>query len=300
MTAIDRDVLAGISTVVFDLDGVVWRGSVPIDGAVETIKAFHARGTACYFLTNNAASSRREYVHKFHAIGLDFVRPGHILGAAFLAAHYLAHKAGLAGKRVYVLGADGLREELEGEGLVVDAARHEQVPASMAEVLAALPSASHEVAAVVVGFTLTATYTAMAYAHACLQRPGTLFIATNTDSTFPGAHGGMLPGGGGNVAALAGAVGRQPDAVTGKPSTYALDVLAAMRAADGAPPLDAAATLMVGDRLNTDIAMGRAARLRTLLVLTGVTTSADEAAAAADEHKPEFIAESLGAIKDLL
>jgi ribonucleotide monophosphatase NagD (HAD superfamily) len=113
-----------------------------------------------------------------------------------------------------------------------------------------------------------------------------LFVATNTDSSFPGQGGVLFPGGGSIVHSVSVSSGRTPT-VTGKPHSLILERICAKFS------LDPQRTLMVGDRLETDILFGRRGQLRTLLVMTGITTV---------EHlrqsrlQPEFVAPSIAAL----
>ena len=99
---------------------------------------------------------------------------------------------------------------------------------------------------------------------------GAAFVATNRDATFPMEGGLFAPGAGTMVAAVATAVGREPDLVIGKPEPT---LIAAAMNRFGALPSE---TLVVGDRRDTDIEAGRRAGCRTLLVLTGVATEPGE------------------------
>src|SRR5205085_10238741 len=121
------------------------------------------------------------------------------------------------------------------------------------------------------------TYQKLAEAHLCVQG-GAQFIATNRDATFPDSGGRTLPGAGSLVAALATSTGIEPITI-GKPETYTVELilrLAAMKASE---------CVVVGDRLDTDIAVGNRVGAKTVMVLTGVHTRAD-AESAPPEHRP--------------
>ena len=121
-------------------------------------------------------------------------------------------------------------------------------------------------------------------AEACVAiRAGALWVATNTDRTLPTPRG-PLPGNGSLVAALATALDRQPDLVVGKPEPALF--LAAARDAGST------GTLIVGDRLDTDIVGADRAGMDSLLVLTGVAT-AEAAQGATGMQRPTFVAEDL-------
>lgn len=165
-----------------------------------------------------------------------------------------------------------------------------------------------DIAAVVIGMDYCFNPTKLAVASLCLQKhklaidPGhrrsdanrdpCLFVATNTDPQIAaGTEGALLPGSGCLVGALVTAVGRQPDAICGKPSTDLLEALELLERA-ACPPrhLRRDECLMVGDRLTTDIAFAKAGGVRTLFVLSGCETAADVAATGI---VPDFVAGSL-------
>ena len=133
---------------------------------------------------------------------------------------------------------------------------------------------------VVIGIDRKFTYDKLRFAHAAITRGHAQFVATNRDATFP-MEDGEIPGGGSLVAALATATGREPVTI-GKPETHAYE---AILHAAGVTALE---SVMVGDRLDTDILVGRRAGARTLLVLTGVT-SAVQAENAPPEQRPDLV-----------
>jgi 4-nitrophenyl phosphatase len=137
------------------------------------------------------------------------------------------------------------------------------------------------VGAVLVGFDIDLNYRKLAQATTHLRyNEGCLFYATNTDATYP-LNGRLFPGTGTMVRAIETAVGRKPDLVFGKPNQLLL------RCIEEKFHLQPERTCMVGDRLDTDIAFGKAGGLRTLLVLSGVTQSADLEGLSADKQ-PDY------------
>jgi HAD superfamily hydrolase (TIGR01450 family) len=122
-------------------------------------------------------------------------------------------------------------------------------------------------------------------------RSGAKFIATNRDATYP-VEENVIPGGGSIVAAVATAAEQEP-LLIGKPSARAGDLIT-RRA--GVAPSEA---LMVGDRLETDIEMGRRAGLWTCLVLTGISR-AEEVASLPPECRPHWIIGGIGELPNLL
>lgn len=223
------------------------------------VSALRTRGKRLLFLTNNSTSSRRQYVDKFAKLGMS-VRQEEIVCSAFVAGFHLRERLRLQ-RPVYVVGMDGLCEELSEAGVRFFGALEHRVStwASTADLRA--DDLAADVGAVLVGLDVHFNYRKLFTAQAYLQRADCLFLATNDDRTFPYA-GGLAPGAGAMVAAIAAASGRRPT-VLGKPHDPTYDCIARLH------HLDAARTCMVGDRLDTDIAFGRRHGLQTLLVYSG-------------------------------
>lgn len=155
-----------------------------------------------------------------------------------------------------------------------------------AEILA---SEDPSLTSVVVGLDFDISYLKFAYAKQLLDR-GCLFIATNTDDTLP-AEGMELPGGGTMVRFLETCARRPPDEVVGKPNQAFLDVIVEKL------KLDRKRTVMVGDKLSTDIVFGNQGGLQTLLVFTGVTDPDDLARTSNKDMLPQYTLPSLADLK---
>jgi phosphoglycolate/pyridoxal phosphate phosphatase family enzyme len=259
-------------TIVFDLDGVVYRGETALPGAVAILNRLAAEGHLLFYLTNNATRSRSDYAGKLIRMGIP-CEPEQVMTSAHATALYLKDHGG-AGRRAFVVGEKGLVEELEWAGLTV-------VP------LEAEERAEFVVAGLDKGFT----YAKLARAYREIMA-GAAFIATNRDPTYPLEEGVEIPGGGTMVVAIEYATGRVPRLI-GKPEPYALERILALA---GAQPADA---VMVGDRTDTDIRVGRRVGLTTILTLTGVT-SREAAAAAPPEEQPDYIIATLEELPPLL
>ncbi len=259
--------VSAVKGVVMDMDGVLWRGDTPLPGLHEWIALLRARGIPFALATNNSRLTQLDYVHKLEHLGVKDVSEAQIITSGTTTVDYIKRRYA-AGSLIHVLGGDGLRADLRRAGYTVTG------------------ELDPNVRAVTVGLDFELTYDKLKWASLCLQA-GADFIATNSDATFPMGDG-LVPGAGSIVAALQTASGREP-LVMGKPH----------------PPMFAAAigvletkrehTLMIGDRLDTDIAGAKAAGLMTALVLTGVSTREQAAAAAVPpdaiyEGLPEMIA----------
>ncbi|WP_225399031.1 MULTISPECIES: HAD-IIA family hydrolase [Mycolicibacter] len=248
--------------LLLDLDGTVFRGGQPTDGAVDTLAQVQSRGL---FITNNSSRSPAEVAAHLTELGFNATADD-VATSAQLAAHQLAQELP-AGSRVLVVGTESLAAEIALVGLQ---------PVRLA---------SDEPAAVVQGLSTEVGWADLAEA-ALAIRAGALWLTTNVDKTLPSERG-LLPGNGSLVAALRTATDTEPR-VAGKPGP-ALFIDALARGEFYAP-------LVVGDRLDTDIAAANAAALPSLMVLTGVNSARDAVGAVA-EQRPIYIGHDLRALQ---
>lgn len=254
------------SVYVFDLDGVMYLGETAIPHAAEAVVRLQDAGKPVFFLTNNSGRTRADYQDKLATVNGLKVPETAIFTSAYATALYLKQR-GAEGRSAFVIGEPGLAQELEQSG-------------GLRAVTAADSVDPQTIDYVVVGIDRKFTYDKLRFAHAAIMRGHAQFLATNRDATFP-QEDGEIPGGGSLVAALATATGREPVTV-GKPETHAYEAI--LQAAGVTAP----ESVMIGDRLDTDIAVGRAAGAHTVLVLTGVT-SPEKAHSAPPEWRPEQI-----------
>jgi HAD superfamily hydrolase (TIGR01450 family) len=247
-----------------DLDGVVYRGAVPIPGVARAVAGL--AGLRLSYVTNNATRTPEQVWQQLASIGC----PG---SAADVVTSCQAAAAVLgtlvpAGSRVLVVGAPALAAALSAEGF------------------ACVSRLDADPAAVVQGLSLDLTYDQLSEA-ALAIRSGLPWVATNTDATLPTARG-LQPGNGAFVSALRTATGREPVAA-GKPEPGLF--LTAVATTGALRPL------VVGDRLDTDIAGARNAGLDSLLVLSGVSTAAD-ALSMPPAGRPTYVGADIGALVD--
>ena len=242
--------------VLLDMDGVVYIGDQPLPGVQELLDYLESTGREWLFVTNNSSRTPAQFVAKVARMG---IRAGeaNILSSASATASWLAGEYP-DGAAVFMIGQDGLRWALEREGftLVEDA-----------------PQAD----AVVCGIDFSVRYERLADATLAV-RGGARFVGTNGDTSFPSERG-QIPGCGALLALLEAAAGVKP-AVIGKPNAAMFEQ--AMRKLD----TTAAATLMVGDRYETDIAGAIELGMPTAAVLTGITTEEEFRAVA---RRPDLI-----------
>lgn len=252
----DRRRYAG---VVIDLDGVCYRGSDPIPGSCEAVERLRAAGVGVAFATNNATRTPEQAADKLRSMGFEVDR-NEIVTSAVAAADLVE-----PGTRCMVIGMEGLREAVRARGceLVDDPDRAEVV---------------------LTGLDRELTYDKLVRGTRALLA-GARFIASNADHSFPAADG-ISPGAGAIMVALETASGRRAE-VAGKPQA-ALFTSAAARLPDGD-------LLMIGDKIETDIAGAAALGWDTALVLTGVT---DRDALDGADPSPTWIAEDLATLVD--
>jgi HAD superfamily hydrolase (TIGR01457 family) len=247
--------------LVFDLDGVLYRGEHAVAHAPESVAALRRAGARMIFLTNNSSRTPEQVAGTLRAIGVD-AHPSEVVTSALATAELLAPRGGTA----YVIGQDGIRRALAGAGI---------------EVVDGEPARVYHV---VVGIDVEVTYDKLRTACVLVER-GARLVATNADRSFPAA-GALWPGAGALLAVVTETTGAVPE-VVGKPSAPVFET-ARRRAGASAP-------LVVGDRLDTDIAGAAGLGWDSLLVLTGVTTLAD---LETSPIRPTFVAEDLRALLD--
>lgn len=244
--------------LLLDLDGTVFRGHEPTPGAVESLRTVAAR---TLYVTNNASRAPGEVAEHLRSLGFAAAAED-VVTSAQSAARLLATTLP-AGAPVLVLGTEALAEEVRAVGLEP------------------VRQFADRPVAVVQGISQQTGWPELAEA-ALAIRAGAWWVATNADRTLPSERG-LLPGNGAMIAALRAATDREPE-VAGKPqATLMLDALS--RGSFERP-------LVVGDRLDTDIAGANNAGLPSLLVLTGVNDAADAIWAVPGE-RPDLIAADL-------
>ena len=249
--------------ILFDLDGVVYLGARSIPGAGEVVASLRAMGKHIVFVTNDSSRTPDEVAERLRAVGVE-ARPGDVETSALATAEML----GADGVRsAFVVGEEGIRSALIRAGVELRDGDPDTVDV------------------VVIGFDRGADYAKLRRA-AILIAAGARFVATNADASFPAADGTRWPGAGALLAAVETTSGRHAE-VVGKPNPPVLE--AALHRAGGGRPL------MVGDRLDTDVAGAARLGWDSALVLTGISTRAQIAEAA---HRPTFVLHDLHGLLD--
>ena len=247
------------STLVFDLDGVVYLGDEEIAGAGHALKELDAAGHQMLFCTNNSSRTRAQSAAKITRVTGYPARLDQIASSSIAAVHLL-----VPGQEVIVIGGDGVREAVEQAGATV-------VQGERAD-------------AVLVGIDPDFDYQSLHRASAAV-RAGAQFIATNRDVTYP-TPTGLRPGAGSLVAAVETASGVVPQNA-GKPGPTMRALLRSM--------IECERVVMIGDRPDTDLAMAHIEGWVSVLVLTGVTPSAEGV-----DPTPDHVVASIAEVPALL
>ena len=251
---------ARVHAVIFDADGVLIHGRTPHPGAVDLLDWVRKSGRRLYVLTNNSSTARSNYAARLRRMGFHIHR-SEIITSGYLTARYFMQcqqtrpwpQFASRQPHIFVVGGDGIPAEFKAVGVRATLTRSIHDPRKPQFVIA--------------GIDRTMTYAKIARAQRAIMVDGALFIATNQDPTFP-VEDGFQPGAGTIVAAISTAVGRPPDIVVGKPHRLAMQITLETA---GCRPSE---VVMVGDRLDTDIQVGRQAGVYSVLVLSGVTSKA--------------------------
>ena len=257
------------SVICCDLDGVIWRGDTPIPGSADGIAELRAAGLRVVFTTNNSSIPIAGYVERLAGFGVPSI-PDDVCTSAQAAAALIASKVE-PGAAVLASAGPGVIEALIDRGLR---------PVSCDD------GDSGPVDAVVVGFHRDFDFARLTIASDA-ARGSALFVATNTDPTYPIA-GGVVPGTGALVAAVATAAGRSPE-VAGKPHQPMADLVRSRFGAEG---------LMIGDRPSTDGAFARALGWPFALVLSGVGGPGGEEPV--PDPPPAFVADDLARLVPMI
>lgn len=248
---------------IFDLDGTLYIGDEAIPGAKETLEWVRSQGSKVRFVTNNPRFSSEFYSKKLNDLGIPATEEEIVTSAKFTAEYLKSHsKFG----EIFILGEDQLRQELLSAGLTV---------------------VDTDPDTVIVSFDTTLTYEKLMVAYRALRK-GAHFIATNPDVVCPTPDGGLMDAGA-TIAALEASTGRKNEAVIGKPSKLLAELLV--------KELDVSAEncVIVGDRLNTDIRLGKQIGMKTVWI-----RAFDEALPESIEEQPDHIINSIAELPEIL
>ena len=261
----ENNTLANVRCFLLDMDGTFYLGEQLFEGAREFIDLLQRQGREYLFLTNNSSKDGQQYAEKFARLGMPISRDKIMTSGEATAMHVQRQKPRA---RVFVVGTPSLENEFRELDFV-------------------LTDESPEYA--ILGFDTTLTY-AKLWTLCDLVRAGVPYIATHPDFNCP-TETGFMPDVGAMIAFVKASTGREPDLVVGKPNSLFVKQAAERT---GIP---VAAMCMIGDRLYTDIALGAAAGIPTVLVLSGETQAKE---LASSRYQPTYIFQDIQAIVDYL
>lgn len=255
---------------IFDLDGTIYLGERLIPEADRVIHVLREKGKRIVFLSNKPLKTREDYASKLTKLGIP-TNPDEVINSSFVMANYLKKIAPMA--RLFAIGETPFIEELKRAGFTIT-------------------EEPREIDYVVVAFDRTFDYRKLNIAYQAIKL-GAHFVATNPDRTCP-VEGGEIPDCAAMIGAIEAVTEKQVETVVGKPSPImiqtALEVLRLK-------PEDC---ILVGDRLETDIKMGRDSGISTGIVLTGVTNEKRLSEYRHSDLQPDFVFRSIADILNLL
>jgi arabinose operon protein AraL len=255
---------------IFDLDGTVYRSDRLIPGADRIIQLLREKGKKVVFLSNKPIQTREDYASKLTRLGIP-TEADEVVNSTFVMTHYLEENAPHA--RLFVVGEAPFIEELKKAGFLIT-------------------EEPKEIEYVVVAFDRTFDYRKLNIAFQAIKL-GAHFVATNPDRTCP-VEGGEIPDCAGMIAAIEAVTGKKVEIIVGKPSPI---MIQAALEVTGLKPEDC---ILIGDRLETDIKMGKESGIATGIVLTGVTDEETLKASKGSSIQPDFVFQSIADVENLL
>ena len=251
------------SGYIFDLDGTIYRGDKLIPGAKETIEKLKSHRKKILYLSNKPIQTRSDYAAKLTRLGIP-TAPDEVINSSLVMARWLPKQS--PGATIFVIGEPPLIQEMAQAGFSIS-----EDPDKIQYVIAS--------------FDRTFDYRKLNIALQAIKK-GARFVATNPDRTCP-VDGGEIPDCAAMIGAIEGATGKKVETIVGKPSEIMIQVAVE---SVGLRPQDC---LFVGDRLETDMVMGKKAGMATALVLTGVTS---RQVLGQSPVQPDFVWESVAEI----
>lgn len=248
---------------IFDLDGTIYLGEKLIPGAGETIERIKSLSKKIIYLSNKPLQTREDYAAKLTRLGIP-TRAEEVINSSLVMARWLSGEA--PGATIYVIGEAPLIQELVRAGFRIS-------------------EKAGEIQYVIASFDRTFDYRKLNIALQAIKR-GAHFVATNPDRTCP-VEGGEIPDCAAMIGAVEGTTGKKVETVVGKPSDIMIRVAVDYM---GLRPQDC---VLVGDRLETDMVMGKKAGMAAALVLTGVTT---RESLKNSDIQPDYVWESVAEI----
>ncbi|MBM4338050.1 MAG: HAD-IIA family hydrolase [Deltaproteobacteria bacterium] len=255
---------------IFDLDGTVYLSDKLIPGADRVIHQLRKTGRKVAFLSNKPLQPREDYAEKLTRLGIP-TRPEEVINSTLVMINYL--KKIVPQPRLFVVGELPFVDELKREGFMIT-------------------EEPKEIEYVVVAFDRTFDYKKLNISYQAIKL-GAHFVATNPDRTCP-VEGGEIPDCAGMIAAIEAVTQKKVEVIVGKPSPIMVQTVLEVM---GLKPEDC---ILIGDRLETDIKMGKDSGIATGIVLTGVTTEEFLRQIKHTPDQPDFVFQSIADVENLL
>ncbi len=271
--------LKEIKFFILDMDGTIYLEKDILEGSLEFLAQLEKIAKDYIFLTNNSSKNRADYQQKLAGMKIE-VTPEKIINSGEITASYLAQQGKKRGKRIYLLGTESLKEEMERFGhRIVN--QEDQIKEK-----------ADTVDYVVLGFDKTLTYNKIWDAHQLIIS-GVDYVATHPDLVCPLSGGRTQPDTGAMIELLAASTGKRP-LIVGKPSELTVQYILKRF------NLKKSELAMVGDRLYTDMRMAHQAGITGILVLSGETKREDIEKLSREEKYFDYVFESVAELKDNL
>ena len=248
------------SGYIFDLDGTIYLSEKLIPGAREAVEKLKSLSKKIVFLSNKPLQTREDYAAKLTRLGIPTAAE-EVINSSRVMAGWLKERA--PGAFIYIIGEPSLISEMIREGFRIS-------------------EKAEEIQYVIASFDRTFEYRKLNIALQAIRK-GARFVATNPDRTCP-VEGGEIPDCAAMIGAVEGATGKKVETIVGKPSDIMIQVAVKTM---GLRPQEC---ILIGDRLETDIFMGKKAGMATALVLTGVTK---RAALKESSLQPDYVWDSV-------
>jgi arabinose operon protein AraL len=255
---------------IFDLDGTVYLSDKLILGADRVIRLLREKGRRVVFLSNKPIQTREDYASKLTRLGVP-TQPEEVINSTFVMISYLKKNAPQA--KLFVVGEIPFLDELRRAGFIIT-------------------EGPKEIDYVVVAFDRTFDYRKLNIAYQAIKL-GAHFVATNPDRTCP-VEGGEIPDCAGMIAAIEAVTGKKVEAIVGKPSPFMIQTALEMM------ELRPEDCILIGDRLETDIKMGKESGIATGIVLTGVTSEETLREIKHTSIQPDFVFQTIADVENLL
>lgn len=289
MTSEDiQHLLEDIDTVLFDCEGTLWHLNKPLPGAVEVVNRLIDMGKQVFLISDNSTKTQKDLADSIRKMKFN-VRNEQIINTAFLTASFLKHAHFF--KNVYVIGGNGITEELRNADIVSFGMGPDDTSVDVEGNLGNIEIFPN-VGAVVVGHDIHLSYVKLLKAATYLRSPRCLFLGTNASDvlTSDDRCPVTLPGPGSLLKAIEAVSGREPF-VIGKPCYYLDGYLHKEH------NINSQKTLIIGDSADDDIEFGNMCGYITFLVLSGETSMDQLVKSKSNLLKtPQFYSKSLDAL----